>query len=766
MADVTVQTHVDTFMRSATASAARDALGIQSGATYSTVAEMVAADVTNIASGQTVTLTGYYAAGDFGEPLQLVVEASTGGVKSHTLADARYANLYAGEALKPSWFGAKADDASGAVATANTTAINECFTAAGSHWSRTVHIDGRYYVDGAISCPASVHSITGITPRRSCIFQNTASTTTLQIAGGSGNEPRLENFGIVDTNFVLGTTVFTDMTHIGLEINNGGINPMSAGSIFNLYIEGFGVGIKNPDSFVMTYRNCRVKNCRLGYILGDLGGGSTTQLAIQCWADTCLSWGQTKSVDTTLIQCAWDLAPECMKDCEYETEGLNGWSDLTGVYAQGNCSVFDFAYESYGLTTFELDVATLYPTNTASWAVGATANQFNLFMVSGSGHSRFTADGVKFVGVENTDSADTINILKAKNTPDKARYRLSGVRFDYVDGNNGGEAAVNLLNADSGGSFTPVEALCLIEHTSFGTNGTLTTAGETGTSIAGIVVQKPFWGIRSQTAGSRNLELNIQNALFNTASGSVTLTLPLAVDTVAYQKYDISQYTGANGKQVTMVLSGSDTWDDAALTTIQGSGANIKVYSDGVSKWYTESVANTESQDVTTNPANTHTGTAASGTSNTITLDGGASAVDDFYNSYVIEITGGTGSGQYNQIVDYFGSTKLCTVLNNWSVTPDATSTFRIHPANTIHNATGLVTVDPTTEAIHLILPDSGDVRGCHAVKVLKISGAANDIFVWPQVGDTEDTSIASADAVQTMLTLISNTTKWHWNKS
>jgi hypothetical protein len=111
MADVTVQTHVDTFMRSATASAARDALGIQSGATYSTVAEMVAADVTNITSGQTVTLTGYYAAGDFGEPLQLIVEASTGGVKSHTLNDGRYANLYANEFVLPEWFGCKGDGA-------------------------------------------------------------------------------------------------------------------------------------------------------------------------------------------------------------------------------------------------------------------------------------------------------------------------------------------------------------------------------------------------------------------------------------------------------------------------------------------------------------------------------------------------------------------------------------------------------------------------------------------------------------------------------
>ena len=127
MADVTVQTHVDTFMRSATASAARDALGIQSGATYSTVAEMVAADVTNITSGQTVTLTGYYAAGDFGEPLQLIVEASTGGVKSHTLNDGRYANLYAAF-LRPEWLGAKGDGS-----TNDVVAFRDCLDAANTN---------------------------------------------------------------------------------------------------------------------------------------------------------------------------------------------------------------------------------------------------------------------------------------------------------------------------------------------------------------------------------------------------------------------------------------------------------------------------------------------------------------------------------------------------------------------------------------------------------------------------------------------------------
>lgn len=70
--------------------------------------------------------------------------------------------------------------------------------------------------------------------------------------------------------------------------------------------------------------------------------------------------------------------------------------------------------------------------------------------------------------------------------------------------------------------------------------------------------------------------------------------------------------------------------------------------------------------------------TAQTGTANTITLDASASATDDYYNLCRITITGGTGSGQSRRITDYVGSTKVATVDENWTSTPDATSTFTI----------------------------------------------------------------------------------------
>jgi hypothetical protein len=77
---------------------------------YATVAALQADNsIAAVPTGQTVQLNGYYAAGDFGQALQLVVGAAAAGVLSHTLADGRYANLYAEGSVKVEWFGAKGD---------------------------------------------------------------------------------------------------------------------------------------------------------------------------------------------------------------------------------------------------------------------------------------------------------------------------------------------------------------------------------------------------------------------------------------------------------------------------------------------------------------------------------------------------------------------------------------------------------------------------------------------------------------------------------
>lgn len=72
-------------------------------------------------------------------------------------------------------------------------------------------------------------------------------------------------------------------------------------------------------------------------------------------------------------------------------------------------------------------------------------------------------------------------------------------------------------------------------------------------------------------------------------------------------------------------------------------------------------------------------GVAQAGASGTITLRSGASATDDLYNGYLVEIVRGTGLGQLPRlVVDYVGSTKVATVLPAWGTNPDNTSVYKI----------------------------------------------------------------------------------------
>jgi hypothetical protein len=73
------------------------------------------------------------------------------------------------------------------------------------------------------------------------------------------------------------------------------------------------------------------------------------------------------------------------------------------------------------------------------------------------------------------------------------------------------------------------------------------------------------------------------------------------------------------------------------------------------------------------------TGTAqAGGTTTTIKLATGASAVDNFYTGMTVTITAGTGNGQTGEIIGYVGSTKIATIAKAWAAGPDATSSYSI----------------------------------------------------------------------------------------
>lgn len=118
------------------------------------------------------------------------------------------------------------------------------------------------------------------------------------------------------------------------------------------------------------------------------------------------------------------------------------------------------------------------------------------------------------------------------------------------------------------------------------------------------------------------------------------------------------------------------------------------------------------------------TGTAQAGsTTTTIKLAVGASAVDDAYQGMLIATTGGTGPGQERIIIDYNGTSKVATVNDAWTITPDATTTYSIAP-QVAYNP-----VSTITEQVAAYYNDNGllhkilDIRGN-----IKFSLVVNDV--------------------------------------
>lgn len=117
--------------------------------------------------------------------------------------------------------------------------------------------------------------------------------------------------------------------------------------------------------------------------------------------------------------------------------------------------------------------------------------------------------------------------------------------------------------------------------------------------------------------------------------------------------------------------------------------------------------------------------TATAGGASTITLDGSASAVDDFYKNAVLVLVSGTGIGQFRTVASYVGATKVVTVDRAWSTTPDNTSVFEIFAAGgSVDAATVAGAVWNAARASYAVADSFGE--GVNVADVL--TAAANTI--------------------------------------
>lgn len=144
-----------------------------------------------------------------------------------------------------------------------------------------------------------------------------------------------------------------------------------------------------------------------------------------------------------------------------------------------------------------------------------------------------------------------------------------------------------------------------------------------------------------------------------------------------------------------------------------------------------------------------HDGTAQAGTSNTITLDTGASATDGAYDPAMVVIVGGTGVGQTRLILQYTGSTRVAVVDRDWKVTPDNTSVFQIQAdAGREHVNEGLAQGGTaTTITLNALASSSDDAYNGQIAFIRSGTGQDQTGVVVDYNGTTKVATIATAMA-------------------
>ena len=149
-----------------------------------------------------------------------------------------------------------------------------------------------------------------------------------------------------------------------------------------------------------------------------------------------------------------------------------------------------------------------------------------------------------------------------------------------------------------------------------------------------------------------------------------------------YQIIEEGVYDGlfaSGASDIADILVDTGTTLDTKLDNM--SGATFNTTTDSL-----EAIRNRGDSAWTGGATTTDSGTAQAGSASTITLQSGASAVDNTYNGQLIYISAGTGVGQSKAIANiagsYVGSTKVATIIGTWATNPDATSVYEIYPAD------------------------------------------------------------------------------------
>jgi len=130
--------------------------------------------------------------------------------------------------------------------------------------------------------------------------------------------------------------------------------------------------------------------------------------------------------------------------------------------------------------------------------------------------------------------------------------------------------------------------------------------------------------------------------------------------------------------------------------------------------------------------------------SSVITLDTGASTVDDYYTGATVFISSGLGASQIREITDYVGDTKVLTVNTAFTITPNTSSTYHISPLVTISgDGTGATAYANVTSGqikkINMVGIGSDYSKASVVITAPQGSGATATPYISPRGGHGSD---------------------------
>lgn len=321
------------------------------------------------------------------------------------------------------------------------------------------------------------------------------------------------------------------------------------------------------------------------------------------------------------------------------------------------------------------------------------------------------------IAIRNTNTAGNISLSNA----------ASGTGSVALSGGSGGLSGIT----QNGGpvSLTSVGASTTIQA-STNANGqdvTISVVGATdssvilnssGTGTDAIKLNTTAGGIRADSTGGIDLQTSDSTNGIRLATSSAGVPVKIGTSTSLTTIFGNLDVLGTT----TSIESTVVTIDDNIIFVNNAPGGT----SDGGLAVKRYQLANNVSAGDVVADTGDISGTAQAGTTTSITLHAGASAVDDIYNGYWIKLTGGTGSSQVRRIKDYNGTTKVALiyttvdqtgVLGNptpvegldFDTAPDATTTFSLHSCYYINSiwdesanewAIACTALDPATQAV------------------------------------------------------------------